>query len=228
MRTTPYDDAGILSRIKNSYPGENVVHTQSYLRLEAALSTQTNINFSVLQNQGVANVTERRLAITDVFTITGISVMIFKAGAATTATQAEISQSILRTFPNPQVFTGSGEALALMALYNSFLSIKIDQRVFLASMDLYRFYRAGTSQQAVGSTAANNLPVQRDEWTETNYPFAKVAPTISISGAGNNEISIQLPTSTNLSGTSSQNFAVCYLRGILSQNASKLNPGAQI
>lgn len=228
MKTTPYDDAGILARIKNAYPGENVVHTQSYLRLEAALATQTNINFNVLQNVGNANVTERRLAITDVFTITGISMMIYKAGAAAAATQAEIAVSVLRTWPNAQVFTGVGEASNLMAFYNSFLTIKVDSRVYLNAMDLMRFYRVGTSQQNVGSSAVSNVAVQRDEFTETNYGFAKMAPTISLSGAGNNEISVQLPSSINLAGTSSQNFAVCYLRGILSQNASKLNPGAGI
>lgn len=221
----PYDDAGVVARIKamNQANGRgDAVVTQSYLRLEQPLATQTNVNFQVLANQGSANVTEKRLQITDQFTITGLAMFIYKAGAATTATQSEISQSILRTYPSAQVFTGVGEAVAFMSLYNSYLTVKVDGTVYIDSLDLMRFYRVGTSQQNVGSTAANNIPVQRDEWNETNFGFAKVAPTITLSGVGKNEIGIQLPASTNLSGTSSQNFVVCYLRGYLSQNASSV------
>lgn len=215
-----YSAGGVYDKVRQ--PG--MISTPSYLRLEQSIQGSfTSVNFNVLQNQGTANVTEKRLAITDTFTITSLSVMIFKAGAGTTATQVEISQSLLQLWANPQVFTGVGEAAALRALYNGNMQIKVDGTVYIDSLDLMRFWRPGTSQQGMGSDAANNAKVQVNEWPAVSFGFNKLVPTITLSGAGKNEISLNIPTSTSFAGTSSQNFVVCYLRGLLNQNASRLN-----
>lgn len=223
MRTNSsnYTAGGVYEKIKAA----GLVQTPSYLRLEQSIQgTFNQINFQVLVNEGSPNNTERRLQITDLFTITGMSVMIFKAGTTTTATQAQIAAAQLRTWPNPLVFTGAAEAEALMSIYNGYLTVEVNSKRYIDSIDCERFRRIGTSQFGVGSSATDNEPVQADEKPVIDWGFGKMVPTITLSGAGKNLISINLPVSTALGGTSSQNFCVCYLRGLLTQNGSVLNP----
>jgi hypothetical protein len=53
--------------------------------------------------------------------------------------------------------------------------------------------------------------------------MAEVSPEITLNGVGDNNITVQLPSSVNLSGTASTNFLFLVARGIRWQNASKLN-----
>ena len=83
-----------------------VVVTQGYLRLEQELTGATgNIAFNVLVNEGTKTKNERRLNITDAFTITSLSILIYKQAAA-----GNISAGVLDTFPNPLTYTGANEA----------------------------------------------------------------------------------------------------------------------
>ena len=196
----------------------NAIGTASFLRLETAVTTTQNaINFNVLQNVGTSQATEQRLKQTDMFTITDFAVYVYKTDA-TTVTSGSIAH--LYSNPNPQVFTGTGEANNLMAVWNGLLQISVDRKQVVPGMDVLRTYRVGTSQKGVGSSAANNNPVQFDEWQGPNYAFASVDPEITISGSGQTDISIQLPTAVSLAGTSSTNYVVVMFRGILWQSAS--------
>lgn len=204
------------------YPASTII-TDSYLRLEQSIQgSYSQINFNVLINQGSANVTERRLSITDLFCATSMSIFIFKAGTSTTASQTEIAQANLKTFPNNVTFSGANEAANLEVLYNSYLSIRIDSTVYVDSLDLRRFYRVGTAQEGVNiSAAASNNAYVADSYENMNYGFSPLDPGVILNGRGKNEISISVPAPVNMGGTSSQNFVVCYLRGFLMQNAAK-------
>lgn len=208
----------IIDRIKSegTVPA-NAIGTASFLRLESAVTTTQNaINFNVLQNVGTSQATEQRLKQTDMFTITDFAVYVYKTDA--TVTSGTIAH--LYSNPNPNVFTGTGEANNLMAVWNGLLQISVDRKQVVPGMDVLRTYRVGTSQLGVGSSAANNKPVQLDEWQGPNYAFANVDPEITISGSGQTDISIQLPTAVSLAGTSSTNYVVVMFRGILWQSAS--------
>lgn len=221
-----------MSRVRGSYTQgdvynatrrDGVITTQSYLRLEKSIQgTVNSINFDVLANQGSAGATERRLQLTDTFTITALAVMIYKAGTSTTATSAQRAAARLRTWPNPLIFTGASEADALETLYNGYLGVKVNSTVYVESLDLRSFYRVHTSQQLAGPVTT----IPADEWPQINNGFKKIVPTITLNGAAKNDISLTLPLATNLGGTASENFVVCYLRGFLNQNAAVLNPGA--
>lgn len=216
--------AALYNSLKNEYPAAaGCIITDSYLRLEANVQGSfTNIQFNMLVNQGGQNVTEKRLAITDKFCALDVAAFIMKAGTSTSATQAEISQAALRTYPNNQVFTGAGEAAAFQALYNSYLQMKVDSVVYVDSLDLMRFYRVPTSQKGVAvSTVATTGVIQNDGFDNLNYAFSPMLPTVTFGGKSKNEVSIQLPTSTTLSGTSSTNLVVCYFRGFLIQNGAR-------
>jgi len=217
-----------IQRIRTELEGRNIIKpgivaTQGYLRLAVNLqATALNaVTFSVLSNQGTTRATERRLDITDMFTVTHWGLFILKAGTTTAATDAEIAASRLYTYPNAGVFTTAGESANLMNIYNGFLSVTVDRERIIDSYDAYRFYRAGVAQNTVLSAVGG--PYNADEWQGPNYGMAEVSPEITLNGVGDNNITLQLPTSVNLSGTASTNLVFLVARGIRWQNASKLN-----
>lgn len=198
-----------------------VVTTQSYLRLEQTLGTSGQINFQVLINDGAANANERRLALTDAFTVTSLSVLIYKQ-----ASGGAISAGTLDTFPNPLTYSNAGEAAALQAIYNGYLSVRVNSVVYIDSLDVYRFYRAGTAQKGVETTTSPSVYVA-NEYDRGDYPFYSLTPGIRLSGATKNEISLTLPESVAMAGAGgTTNRVVCYLRGFLEQNGAQFNPAA--
>lgn len=212
-------DADRATYNKIQRPG--IISTPGYLRFEKSAQGSFNqITFDVLTNQGTPNVTERRLNIVDTFTITHLGIFLIKAGASTTASDAEKTAAKLRSNSNALVFTTAGEAAALHGVYNSFLKITINSVVFMEAFDCMRFYRVGTSQKGAGPVTI----ITDDEWTAPNFAMCEITPTITLNGAGKNDIVLNLPTSSTLSGTASQNFVCCYARGFLNQNAAALNP----
>lgn len=212
----------VFNQMKRDHPG--AIITDSYIRCEASLQGSiTQVRFNTLTNEGSMNVTERRLSITDKFCVTQLGVFLMKAGTTATATQAQIAGGYLRTWENPQVFTGANEAVALHNLYNGYLQVRIDSTVYFDALDMHRFYRVPTSQKGFASTLTPGAAqlIQQDGWDILNYGFCPVDPTFTMSGRGKNDITINLPTSVDTSGTSSQNFAVLIARGFLMQNAAK-------
>ncbi len=207
------------------YNTENAVASQGYLRLLSSIQATTNtVTFTVPANQGTIRATERRLAITDMFTVTHWGLYIVKAGASTTATDTEIAASLQYTNPNPLVFLGASEAANLRNIYNGYLSVSIDRKVILDSYDCWRFWRVGVAQQGLQQTVTATVGVYGfDEWQGPNYGMAEVDPEITINGIGQTDITLTLPSSVNLGGTSSQNFLALACRGIRWQNVSKLN-----
>lgn len=197
-----------------------VIITQSYLRSEAVLGTQSQINFPVLVNQNVVSINEKRLALPDVFVITSMALAIYKV-----ASGAPVSSGILRTYPNTSVFNGTAtEARNLQSLYNGFLTIRVNQTVWIDSLDVQRFYRVPVSQEGVAvSTVATTGLIQRDGYDNGDFPWYGTTPGIELSGATKNDISVTLPESIALGGTSSTNYAVFYARGFLCQNGANFN-----
>jgi len=205
---------------------KGVISTQSYLRLEQVLGTQGNINFSVLVNDGAANVNERRLSITDAFTITSLAVVIYKQ-----ASGGNLSAAQLDTFPNPLIYSGANEAANLQAIYNGYLSVRVNSVVYIDSLDVYRFYRVGTAQEGVivsQTTTPTTSPYVASEFSKGDYPFYSLTPSIRLSGATKNELSLTLPESVAMGGTAgTTNRVVLYLRGFLEQNGAQFQPASK-
>jgi hypothetical protein len=204
--------------VYNSIRQAGVISTPSYLRLEKTLGTQSNLAFSVLQNEGSANVTEKRLSISDTFTVTGIGVFLGHHASAD-----DVSEMALHTYPNSAVF-GSGKIDELQTFYNGFLSIRINQTVFLDSYDTQRHYAVGSAQEgvAISANATVNL-YQKSTWEGGNYGFQAVTPTLTLSGAAKNDVQLTFPASKDMTPTSGTNYAVIIFRGFLNQNAAKFN-----
>lgn len=211
------------------YASQGVITTPGFLRLESTApnSGVSSINFNTLDTSGVKTATERRLKLSDTFTITDFSFYIAKVAATSQVSSPEdYSKQTLHTFPNPIVFSTKSDELEV--LYNSFLTLRIDTTTFLDSIPLRQFYRVGTSQQGVlGGTGG--VIVQADEWPLSMYGKTQLLPTIELNGQSNIEFSIQLPNATNLGGvsTSVNNNLVIILQGFLNQGGATVQRQVQ-
>lgn len=163
----------------------NEVATQGYLRLGANLqfASLNTINFNVLSNQGNTIATERRLNITDMFTVTHWAMYLVKAGGlagegGTAATAQDIATSRNFTYPNPYVFATAAngnptflqnqaagqlipytrESQNLYSIYNGFISVTIDREVVIDAYDTLRFLRVPLEQQQQATAAAAIAP----------------------------------------------------------------------
>lgn len=211
---------GVLNALKK-HPG--VIDTQSYLRLEKQLGTQSSITFDVLNNQGAQTVNEKRLAITDSFVITSLSILFYTYDTTVANSQ---EKTALQTFPDANVFAGAGEADSLQGIYNGFLSVRVNSVVYIDSLDIYRFYRVGVAQQGVETTTTPSSYL-RSQWSNGDYGFYGLTPTIELSGATKNEITITLPSNISVAPAANyKTFVVCYMRGLLRQNNAQFNPRA--
>jgi len=199
--------------------------TQGYIcslfNLQGSFNT---INFNILVNQGTVRATENRLNIVDMFTVTHWGLFLMKAGASTTATDAEISVAQPQTFENPGIFTAANEAANLGSIYRGNIQVKVDNDVIVDSYDTARFRRVGEAQQALKvSTEPTLNSYFRSEQQGPNYGFSEVDPEITFNGVGKNEVVLNLPANLSMAGTTSTNFLVLVCRGLLWQNSSKLN-----
>lgn len=211
-----YDQGDVYNRVKRA----GVITTQSYLRFEKSIQgTFNSISFDVLVNQGSAGTTERRLQLTDTFTITQLAVFIYTCGkdGVTPPTANDRATALLYANPNPNKFVQtSGDSL--MNVYNGYMQLRVNTEVLIDSLDLMQFYRVHTTQYGAVTNAT-------EEWNAINNGFKKIVPTITLNGAAKNEINLFFPQSIDLSGSESSNYIVCYARGFLNQNAAQLNPG---
>ena len=211
----------------SQYASQGVITTPGYLRLETLLSTGAGatslntINFNTLDTSGTKQATERRLKLSDTFTITDVSFYIGTGAAAATGapTTVEEAQERLNTFPNQQVVAIGANTGELEALYNGFLSLRVDTTTFLDSVPMRQFYRVGDTQAgtifATGGTATN-----QSTWN-TAMGKSSLLPTIELNGQSNIEWSITLPTSipyTQVADTFCN--AVIVLEGFLNQGAA--------
>ena len=212
------------------YARQGVITTPGFLRLESLcpLTAVSSINFSTLDTSGTKTSTERRLKLSDTFTITELSFYL-GAGVATAnaPTATQYARQTLHTFPNNLVTAFAGSADELEVLYNSFLTLRVDTTTFLDSVPLRQFYRVGTSQQGVlGGTGG--VAVQANEWNNTMYGRTELLPTIELNGQSNIEWSITLPDSTILSAAPNS-FVNCvlFMTGFLNQGGATVQRNIQ-
>jgi hypothetical protein len=225
----------IFNEKAQQYAGQGVITTPGYLRLETLLqsgiagTSLSSISFNTLDTSGIKQPTERRLKLSDTFTITGMSFYLGTGASAVVGTPTAIEQAKenLLTFPNPNYLTIAGMSDELESLYNGFLSLRVDTTTFLDSVPLKQFYRVGTSQKGVGSTAVGNLPVQADEWNSSMYGSTQLLPTIELNGQANIEWSITLPTSMPYVQPAGFTNAVIVLDGFLNQGAATVQRNVQ-
>lgn len=211
------------------YARQGVITTPGYLRLETgqvAASATSVFNFNTLDTSGTKTVTERRLKLADTFTITDISFYVGAFSFTTTVTNSDYAKQRLFTYPNPNYAGFSGKDDELEAIYNGFLSLRVDTTTFLDSVPMRQFYRVGTAQSV--NAAANQNGIGRDEWPLSMYGRTELLPTIELNGQANIEFSINLPTAMDCSGASGYfTNLVLICQGFLNQGAATVQRGIQ-
>lgn len=210
------------------YARQGVITTPGYLRLETLLATSgtaTSLNtilFNTLDTSGTKQPTERRLKLSDTFTITDISFYIGGAGSTAIGapTAVEQAKEELHTFPNTQVTCIGAMSDEIEAIYNGYLSLRIDTTTFLDSVPMRQFYRVGDVQQGTITATGGNTG-NKSSWNSAMFGKYPLLPTIELNGQANIEWSITLPTSVPYTQpAASFTNAVLVLEGFLNQGAA--------
>lgn len=210
----------IYNAIRKSRP--DCVVTWSYLRTEVVLTGASGvIKFPILTNdQPGANINERRLNISDEFQVIQFGIFIYK-----TPTGQAIDEQILQTYPNPSLFSRSGETRALQALYNGYFTITINRKQIIPYYDAMQFFKVPDSQQGT-TTAAIAGPVAytiaNSSYLDEKWGINESIPTFKLSGSVVNDVSL-IANAKDMTGTTSTNTAVFFARGFLIQNGAKFN-----
>ena len=199
--------------------GEGFVGTQSFLRLEQALSaSKTGYTFYMKENEGGTQFnTEIRLPLTDVFLSYGLQVFI---GCPTSTTDAAFK---LLTYPNAVVMSTSGAAAAAEVIYNGSMQLTIDNVQYMPQWPLSKHRWVGTSQQRAQATDSPLIP--QDEFYGTTSGLAPVDPIISFSGSQKINLLVNLPQSIATLHPNSRLVMVWH--GIQANNESGLNNGGK-
>jgi hypothetical protein len=194
------------------------VLSQSYLRLEVALSTTiTSYQFPVLTNDVSSSNTssfntEQRLNLQDAFVCSSIGLFFCKP-SSTTATNFQ-----LFTYPNSQNFTASNTASSLLNWYNSSLTLTVNNRQIVPAYDLYRHYSVPMQQQVTAPYYSANTATFLDQQSGADSAFYPVEPAWVLVGSKQNSLQVQLPQAMAAVETNSR--AVLILRGHLAQNVT--------
>ena len=194
------------------------VLSQSYLRLEVALSTTiTSYQFPVLTNDVSSSNTssfntEQRLNLQDAFVCSSIGLFFCKP-SSTTATNFQ-----LFTYPNSQNFTAANTASSLLNWYNSSLTLTVNNRQIVPAYDLYRHYSVPQQQQVTAPYYSANTATFIDQQSGADSAFYPVEPAWVLVGSKQNSLQVQLPQAMAAVETNSR--AVLILRGHLAQNVT--------
>lgn len=183
--------------------------TQSFLRLEVAANTANNtFTFSTLQNLQSQFNTEKRLTLQDAFVCADCGIYWFIPGSATA------SNTPLRSWPNPNIFTVANAAAEAETLYNSYLQLNVNKTLIVPAWDIYRSRCVNQTQL----TAAANSPVdQLSGRDDVQFP---VEPNWVVIGSRDNVFSIIMPNAFAAIQTNAR--IVLFMRGVLAQNCTSV------
>ena len=194
------------------------VLSQSYLRLEVALSTTvTNYQFPVLVNDVSSSntqsfSTEQRLNLQDAFVVSSLGFFVAVPGSATAVNYQ------LCTYPNTTVFSASNTATSLFNWYNSSLTLTVNNKVIVPAYDLYRHYSVPQQQQTTDADYTSSGIDYRDQQSGADSGFYPIEPAWVLVGSKQNQLQVQLPAS--MAAVESNSRAILILRGHLAQNVT--------
>lgn len=191
--------------------------SQSYLRVESILATNSQVIFDPTVTGNKSNIASQKLLEqNDQFIVTHISFGLKKTTADTAAAHAV---AILHTFVNRTVFDGSAGDANLQAIYNGYLEIVYNDTIQVPSLDMRSFERVPVSQQGTTSaaiTGPTTYTIGRSGFDNGLYGYYPIDPFI-IAGDQKSRFTINLPTSVALTESSEFNVAVLLLKGYLLQ-----------
>jgi hypothetical protein len=187
------------------------VLSQSYLRLETALVAGiTQYKFDVLVNENAtgssAFPTVNKLNLQDSFYTSQMGFFIY---APTNATD---TAHPLLTYPNTTALSTANSAAQAYTLYNSYMSLTVNQRVILPFWNLNRHMVINQTQQT--ATLRDQVNLGQDGF----YP---VEPNFVLSGDRKHDLTVTLPQ--GLTAIHPNSRIVIVFNGILAQNVTSVN-----
>ncbi len=196
------------------------VLSQSYLRSELALSTtKTLYQFPILVNDnsqvaGGNYNTTNLLQLQDAFYVSHIGLFFAKPSSSTDTTFQ------LVTYPNASIFSSSNTASSLYSFYNGAMSITVNNRQIVPSLDLYRFYQVPQTQTTANADYTSSAISYKDQQDGSSSALYPIEPGIVFSGSKQNIVQIQIPAS--LAAVESNSRVVLYFSGHLGQNITSV------
>jgi hypothetical protein len=183
------------------------VLSQSYLRSEVLLTTtQTLYTFPILVNDnsvagGITN-TSNLLALQDAFYCSELALYFAVPGSSTASNYA------LNSYPNATTFPAGADD-ELYSIYNGKMSIIINNRQIVPSLDLYRFYDAEQTQAPAVANA-------KDQFSGKMTGKYVIEPGIVFVGSKQNIVQISIPNA--LASVTAGSRMILYMVGHLAQN----------
>lgn len=209
-----YDEGSARQFVQNAMP------TQGYLRSEVKMSTSsTNYHVPVLVNDnqnGNAFKTERRLQLQDIFVPTEFK---FSWGIAANDADGAFKDY---TWEAPKVLTTSGASAAMLALYNAYMTLSIDNRTVIPAWDIQRHYASPSTQKNTALDYSGSSVSTEDSTDKSVDGFYPVEPNIIMNGGSNIQMSVILPSSIGTLQASVDTRLILIQRGILLQNVTSV------
>tara|TARA_R110000744_G_scaffold116111_2_gene217151 strand:- start:3468 stop:4160 length:693 start_codon:yes stop_codon:yes gene_type:complete len=207
--------------------------SQSYLRAETVVGTQSVVDFTLQTNKVLAPViTERLLDLNDEFVITHFTMGIKHVADLTNKT--EQLSALIETYDS-STFGSSGardkfQQMGIASIYNGDLSFTIDRTEFIPNFPMRSFYRVPDALQVPTGNSKIGIPsfqagatnfLERLSQTETSlYGFYPSEPT-KIDGRQTIDLSVNLNSNADLtSDIGGTNYVVFEARGYLITNAN--------
>ena len=210
--------------------------SQSYLRAETVVGTQSVVDFTLQTNKVLAPViTERLLDLNDEFVITHFTMGIKNVTDPTDKTQqlsALIETYDSESFGNSTAYS-QWQQMGIASVYNGDLSFTIDRTEFIPNFPMRAFYRVPDLlntgfDRLVGIPALSDtgdgigVPTVFTKFAQTEtslYGFYPSEPT-KIDGRQTIDLSVNLGANANLTSVSGTNYVVFEARGYLITNAN--------
>ncbi len=192
----------------------DLIATPSYLRVEQLLNNGTSqYKFNILSSPQDTPV-ESKLNQNDVFICTHLGMYIIQYVAVGSAVTKWTG--VLQTYPNASELTGPTTPHDLNAFYNGFWSISVGRVKFFDRFPAHLCFKPAVTQQ----DSADNY--SSFEWTDG---AASIDPLAILSGAANNEITLNVPIGSAAlaiqdQGTTSVTKVVFHPYGFLVNNAA--------
>ena len=184
--------------------------SQSYLRSETALGSNSQYSFNLQKGNGASTpiVTERLLELNDEFVITHLFIGLKKPASTSAA-----DQLAAQIFTSPdQTATTGGFAAVDESLYNGSFSLTINRKEFLPQFPIRFFRRVPDQQSGINATGG---ATNKNGYPNGLYGFAPFEP-VKIDGRQTIDALIDLNTAVTFT---SGIYAVLECRGYLVVNA---------
>lgn len=199
---------------------EDIIPIAGYIRAENVLGAGVNnIPFEINANQQVVGqatvASENRLQVNDAFYPTHYSVMF---QSFVTATAGARAAARLHTFPNLDIFGLNTPSIS--TAYNGNLSMRVNDTVYMDSLDMWRFCNASVAQEGMAiSSVATTGVMDMSAWSQNDAFAHCIDPLVRLNGQFRNQFNVKLPNSVSfLLEAANTVVAVLYLRGWLMQN----------